>query len=580
MKPKSPLLNAILLFLLVIGCSKKKEQAVIVTQIEVTSASNSVTVGQTVQFNAVLKDAQGNTITGKTVSWISSDVSKAEISNTGLVTALNVGTVTITAKSESVTKTANLNILPKSVAQLSVSVNRNNIQVGDTTYLSVVARDASGNVIPNVQANWSSSDTTITKVSSNGIVTMLKLNSATITATVDAVSQTVIVTGTNNLAPEFVHRVGSYFVQNGALYYFGGHNAEILGHIDNASMDGAFNDMEALNFRVVRTWAYRDRGSLNGAVPDLTTDFANPNMAYYQYWDPIAGKPAYNDGSNGLEILDKVLAKAKNKGIKVILTLTNNWANFGGSDQYNIWYGLNKHDYFFTNAQTKKAFKDYIQHLVNRVNSVTGVAYKDDPTIFCWELINEPFSFTDSYPWRSVQMPSSNTLTAANLTAWISEMASYIKSIDQKHMVSIGNVGFLNRGGSDEYGNVVGDDFYASISLPAIDMGTFHLYIDNPARPYTAQWGVQWIRDHIADARSVNKPIIMEEFGDRPTSRDANIQLWLDEFYKLGGNGWLVWQLGIKRPDGEYFVNGDHTISTTGTTASLLNNWATKFKTR
>jgi hypothetical protein len=27
---------------------------------------------------------------------------------------------------------------------------------------------------------------------------------------------------------------------------------------------------------------------------------------------------------------------------------------------------------------------------VTRVNSVTGVAYRDDPTIFAWELINEP----------------------------------------------------------------------------------------------------------------------------------------------------------------------------------------------
>ena len=66
-------------------------------------------------------------------------------------------------------------------------------------------------------------------------------------------------------------------------------------------------------------------------------------------------------------------------GIKLIIPLTNNWNDFGGMDQYVRWAGGAYHDEFYTNPTIRGWYKDWISHVLDRVNPLTGVAYKDDP---------------------------------------------------------------------------------------------------------------------------------------------------------------------------------------------------------
>ena len=50
------------------------------------------------------------------------------------------------------------------------------------------------------------------------------------------------------------------------------------------------------------------------------------------------------------------------------------------------WY----HDDFYTDPTIIGWYKEWIAHVLERTNTLTGVRYKDDPTIAMWELGNEP----------------------------------------------------------------------------------------------------------------------------------------------------------------------------------------------
>lgn len=45
---------------------------------------------------------------------------------------------------------------------------------------------------------------------------------------------------------------------------------------------------------------------------------------------------------------------------------------------------------FYTSETIVGWYLNNVQRIVTRVNAFTGIAYKDDPAIFAWDLINEP----------------------------------------------------------------------------------------------------------------------------------------------------------------------------------------------
>src|SRR5881398_123586 len=71
-----------------------------VASVSVAPPSATVPVGQSVQLSATPKDANGNALSGRAVTWSSTDTTIARVNGTGLVTGRAAGSATITASSE------------------------------------------------------------------------------------------------------------------------------------------------------------------------------------------------------------------------------------------------------------------------------------------------------------------------------------------------------------------------------------------------------------------------------------------------------------------------------------------------
>jgi hypothetical protein len=84
-----------------------------VSGIGVTPPTSTISVGATVQLQAVLRDDQGSVLTGRAVLWSTSDAARATVSSSGLVTGLAPGgPVTMVATSEGRSGSAQVTVNP------------------------------------------------------------------------------------------------------------------------------------------------------------------------------------------------------------------------------------------------------------------------------------------------------------------------------------------------------------------------------------------------------------------------------------------------------------------------------------
>jgi uncharacterized protein YjdB len=178
----------------VVGSAGVTVTVVPVATVTVSLGTSNLVVGQTTQATATPKDAQGNVLTGRPVTWSTSNAAVATVSTSGVVTAIAAGTATISATVSSVVGSAAVTVTAPVVAAVGVTVTPSSIVVGQTSQATAVVVDASGNVIPGAFVTWSSSNSVVATVSATGVVTGVSAGTATISATSGGKTGTAVIT--------------------------------------------------------------------------------------------------------------------------------------------------------------------------------------------------------------------------------------------------------------------------------------------------------------------------------------------------------------------------------------------------
>ena len=169
-----------------------------ISSIEINPPAPSLTLGDSAQMNAIVKDINGKVLTGRTVVWSSADPDKLPISSSGQIQAMATGEIEITATVEGKIAKANVLVspLPSSIVD-SVVLNTTSqyLPEGSTYQLLADAYDSDGNLIEGRGVSWLSSNQDVASVTAAGLVTVLKAGSALIKVKIDGKEASCVVEG-------------------------------------------------------------------------------------------------------------------------------------------------------------------------------------------------------------------------------------------------------------------------------------------------------------------------------------------------------------------------------------------------
>ena len=310
-----------------------------------------------------------------------------------------------------------------------------------------------------------------------------------------------------SLPAGFVKVDNGHFVRDGKPYYYVGTNfwyGAILGSEgqggDRERLARELDEMKRIGIDNLRILVGSDgeRGFKTKVEPTL-------QIAPGVYNDTI------------LAGLDYLLMEMGKREMVAVLYLNNSWEWSGGYGFYlehagegrqprpdEVGYSafMKAMSKYATNEKAHQLFYDYVRFIISRTNRYTGLKYTDDPAIMSWQIGNEPRAF------------SKDALPA--FEKWLAEASSLIRSLDGNHLISVGSEG--SWGCENDLGS------WARICADRnIDYCNIHLW------PYNWSWAKrdsliehlprscnntkEYINQHLAVCDTINKPLVMEEFG-------------------------------------------------------------------
>jgi mannan endo-1,4-beta-mannosidase len=345
-----------------------------------------------------------------------------------------------------------------------------------------------------------------------------------------------------SLRPQFIHVKDSHFILNEKPYYYLGTNfwyGYYLGipepKENRERLVRELDRLKAAGVDNLRILAGSEKSDIKNSIKPAIQIF-----------------PGVYD-TTLLSGLDFLLSEMKKRDMHAVVILTNYWEWSGGMAQYYSWNGggraldpavddfgdfMNYAAMFYRSNEANQNFRNYLSSLINRKNIYTGLYYYEDPSIMAWELANEP-------------RPGTGSRYISYYYEWIDSTAKFIHSLDQNHLITTGSEGIM---GSLESENI----YLRAHKSKFIDYVTIHVWAKNwkwfDSKRYNETYknalakATEYIQEHIRLARSLNKPLVMEEFGlprdnelftagSETTARDKYYSELLDLVYRSAKEG-------------------------------------------
>ncbi len=289
----------------------------------------------------------------------------------------------------------------------------------------------------------------------------------------------------------FVRAAGTELVVNGNTFAFVGANFDgIHGNDQRRRLDDVLDAMAEDGITVGRQWV----------VGEHAAGSCHRGLEPYLF---RCGPDGFLEES--YQQLDRLLARSREHGIRVILTLSNQWGDYGGIPVYLRWAGLptdeRSSEAFYSDRRIQAFFRAGLDRLLDRVNSITGCRYIDDPTIMAWEVANEP------RPMR----PTANDA----YVKWLAATTAAIKAIDKNHLVTLGHEGWIGTEDIKLFETVHADANvgYLTIHIWPKNWGWFENGKMAAGFDSAVDKTERYVDDNAAVAVKLNKPLVIEEFG-------------------------------------------------------------------